>query len=114
MIGTFAFVLIFTMFKEAFEDLQRHRQDNELNNKLASVWDSDKQVFTQKAWSLIKSGEMVKILKDEEFPADIVLLKSDKESGIVFVDTMNLDGETNFKEKMSPKDLNLLDEMSLM
>lgn len=32
-------------------------------------------------------------MKDEEFPADIVLLKSDKESGIVFVDTMNLDGE---------------------
>jgi magnesium-transporting ATPase (P-type) len=33
------------------------------------------------------------VLKDEEFPADIVLLKSDKEGGIVFVDTMNLDGE---------------------
>lgn len=36
---------------------------------------------------------MVKVQKDEEFPADLVLLKSDKESGIVFVDTMNLDGE---------------------
>jgi magnesium-transporting ATPase (P-type) len=36
---------------------------------------------------------MVKVLKDEEFPADLVLFKSDKESGIVFVDTMNLDGE---------------------
>jgi magnesium-transporting ATPase (P-type) len=38
---------------------------------------------------------MVKILKEEEFPADIVLLKSDKDSGIVFVDTMNLDGEVS-------------------
>lgn len=34
-------------------------------------------------------------MKDEEFAADIVLLKSDKESGIVFVDTMNLDGEVS-------------------
>ena len=42
-------------------------------------------------------GELVKILKDEEFPADIILLKSEKESGIVFVDTMNLDGEVKQK-----------------
>jgi phospholipid-transporting ATPase len=25
MIGTFAFVLVFTMFKELYEDLSRHR-----------------------------------------------------------------------------------------
>jgi magnesium-transporting ATPase (P-type) len=49
--------------------------------------------FKKKKWQNIKAGELVKILKDEEFPSDIVLLKSDKESGIVFVDTMNLDGE---------------------
>jgi magnesium-transporting ATPase (P-type) len=36
---------------------------------------------------------MIKVCKDEEFPCDIVLMKSDKDSGIVFVDTMNLDGE---------------------
>lgn len=85
-----------------------------MNNKKAVVWDSDKQVFREKSWADIKSGEMIKVLKDEEFPADIVLLKSDKDSGIVFVDTMNLDGETNLKEKMSPKDLNRLDENILM
>mgnify|MGYP001570428893 CR=1 FL=1 len=40
-------------------------------------------------------------MKDEEFPADLILIKSDKSSGIVFVDTKNLDGETNLKEKMT-------------
>ena len=40
MIGTFAFVLVFTMFKEAFEDFQRHRQDRELNRKEALIYDS--------------------------------------------------------------------------
>ena len=39
------------------------------------------------------------MLKDEEFPSDIILLKSDKDSGIVFVDTMNLDGEVGFISK---------------
>lgn len=61
--------------------------------------------FVKKKWADIKSGELVKILKDEEFPADLVLLKSDKESGIAFVDTMNLDGETNLKEKVASKEM---------
>jgi P-type E1-E2 ATPase len=93
MIGTFAFVLIFTMLKEAFEDISRHRSDNEVNNKLALVYDDSTHKFKGKKWQDIQSGELIKVLKDEEFPCDIVLLKSDKQSGIVFVDTMNLDGE---------------------
>ncbi len=52
-------------------------------------------------WHEVKTGELVKVLKDEEFPADLVLLKSDKESGIVFVDTMNLDGEVRCKVLIS-------------
>ena len=93
MIGTFAFVLVFTMFKELWEDLQRHKSDRELNNKVSLVFDQQTFTFKEKKWAEIKSGELIKILKEEEFPCDIVLLKSDKESGIVFVDTMNLDGE---------------------
>ncbi len=93
MIGTFAFVLVFTMFKELWEDLQRHKSDRELNNKVSLVFDQQTFTFKEKKWADIKSGELIKIQKEEEFPCDIVLLKSDKESGIVFVDTMNLDGE---------------------
>lgn len=95
MIGTFAAVLVFTMLKEAWEDLARHRSDNELNNKLCSVYDHAQGKFIQKKWQDLKTGELIKTMKDEEFAAYIVLLKSDKESGIVFVDTMNLDGEVN-------------------
>ena len=42
---------------------------------------------------------MIKIDKDREFPADIVLLHAANSKDIVYVDTMNLDGETNLKEK---------------
>lgn len=66
--------------------------------------------FNKKRWQDIKSGELVKILKDEEFPADIVLLKSDKETGIAYVDTMNLDGEVSFtKNKLSKFIIMILD-----
>ena len=50
-------------------------------------------------WSDIKVGEIVKIDCDQEFPADILCFEAAKDKDIVYVDTMNLDGETNLKEK---------------
>lgn len=37
--------------------------------------------------------------KDKEFPADILLLHAPNGKELVFVDTINLDGETNLKER---------------
>lgn len=36
-------------------------------------------------------------MKDEEIPADLLIVKAPKD--IVFVSTMNLDGETNLKDR---------------
>lgn len=52
-------------------------------------------------WEEIKAGMIIRVEKDLEVPADIVVLYSSNISGLVFVDTMNLDGETNLKEKMA-------------
>jgi len=41
--------------------------------------------------------------KNEGIPADLLLFKSSLDSGMCFVDTMNLDGETNLKEKLCPQ-----------
>lgn len=38
------------------------------------------------------------MLKNEEVPADLLICHAQKD--IVFVSTMNLDGETNLKEKI--------------
>ncbi len=48
MVGTFGIVLIFTMFKEAYEDVSRHRSDNELNNKETLVFDNTLVKFMRK------------------------------------------------------------------
>jgi len=55
MIGTFAFVLVFTMFKELYEDLSRHLQDRELNNKISLVFEPSGK-FTGRPWSEIQAG----------------------------------------------------------
>ena len=100
MFLTFAAVLFFTMLKEAYEDLRRYRSDNELNNKATLLYDYGLDTERQVKWSDIKPGNIIKILKDEEIPADVLCIKAPKDT--VFVSTMNLDGETNLKERKLP------------
>lgn len=53
--------------------------------------------FKDCKWSEVKAGDILKIKKDEDFPADLLLLYAPRE--IIFVDTVNLDGESSLKEK---------------
>ena len=54
----------------------------------------------------------MKVLKEEKFPADLLLLDSSNEDGVVFVDTADLDGETTLKDKMQPKISNMMRTMN--
>lgn len=46
-------------------------------------------------------------------PCDLLIVKSSLSSGLLFVDTKDLDGETNLKEKMVNPDFHRLDEKNL-
>lgn len=54
-------------------------------------------------WKKLEVGDIVLLREDEQVPADIVALNSSGEDGIVFVETKNLDGETNLKPRRSVK-----------
>lgn len=49
---------------------------------------------------------IVKVRCDEFFPADLVLCRSSDEKGLCYVETKNLDGETNLKHKVVQKYMN--------
>ena len=102
MIGTFSFVLFLTMIKEAFEDYYRYKQDSEANAKNTSVYDYTAGNFVNTTWRDVRLGDIVLLRKDEMLPCDILLLWSDNPEGLAMVDTSNLDGETNLKEKLCP------------
>lgn len=50
-------------------------------------------------WSDIKVGDVLRLNRDEPVPADMVLLHSNGENGLAYIETMALDGETNLKSK---------------
>lgn len=83
--------------------------DSELALSPSSDPKSPSNPWTTTQWGDLKVGDVVRLLGDEQVPADIVLLYADE--GVAFVDTRALDGETNLKSKMVPaamKNLNLV------
>uniref|UniRef100_A0A6V7QQ72 Phospholipid-transporting ATPase n=1 Tax=Ananas comosus var. bracteatus TaxID=296719 RepID=A0A6V7QQ72_ANACO len=109
MIAPLAFVVGLSMAKEALEDWRRFMQDMKVNSRKVGVHKGDGQ-FGYKHWQKIRVGDVVKVEKDQFFPADLLLLSSSYEDGICYVETMNLDGETNLKVKRSLEITLQLDE----
>ncbi|CAE5957763.1 unnamed protein product [Arabidopsis arenosa] len=100
MIAPLVFVVGLSMLKEALEDWSRFMQDVKINARKVYVHKSDGE-FRRRKWKKISVGDIVKVEKDGFFPADLLLLSSSYEDGICYVETMNLDGETNLKVKRS-------------
>jgi len=100
MIAPLAFVVGLSMAKEALEDSRRFVQDVKVNRRKVNRHKGDGN-FGPRSWQNIMVGDVVKVQKDQFFPADLLLLSSSYEDGICYVETMNLDGETNLKVKRS-------------
>ncbi|KAK6928982.1 P-type ATPase, N-terminal, partial [Dillenia turbinata] len=97
-----AFVLSVTAIKDAYEDYRRHRADRIENNRLA--WVLVDNQFQQKKWKDIRVGEVIKIASNETLPCDMVLLSTGDSTGVAYVQTINLDGESNLKTRYAKQE----------
>lgn len=59
----------------------------------------DEYQWNRVYWRDVKVGDVVRLSRDEDVPADMILLYATGEDRIAYVDTMALDGETNLKSK---------------
>lgn len=59
-------------------------------------------------WEDLRVGDFVKILDDQSIPADILICATSEEDNMAFVETKNLDGETNLKSRRAVPSLTKL------
>ncbi|MEE6462134.1 hypothetical protein FKM82_001508 [Ascaphus truei] len=110
------FILSVAAIKEIIEDFKRHQADNSVNNKETQVLRNGAWEIVQ--WKKVDVGEVVKINGKEYIPADIILLSSSEPQAMCYIETSNLDGETNLKIRQGlpltadMKDINTLASLS--
>ncbi|XP_017063690.1 phospholipid-transporting ATPase IF isoform X2 [Drosophila eugracilis] len=101
------FVIAVTAAKQGYEDILRYRTDNVVNSSPVTVIRDGKEAII-KSQDVIP-GDLIVVERDCDVPCDLVLLRSTDPHGKCFITTANLDGESNLKTLMVPRDLPTVD-----
>eukprot|EP01116_Phalansterium_solitarium_P015183 TRINITY_DN3338_c0_g4_i1.p1 TRINITY_DN3338_c0_g4~~TRINITY_DN3338_c0_g4_i1.p1 ORF type:complete len:1533 (+),score=566.23 TRINITY_DN3338_c0_g4_i1:101-4699(+) len=107
------FVLVVTAAKEAIEDYKRYREDRRVNTQFFSVLNPTDGKQTPVHSKDLKVGDVLALRQDDSAPADCVLLWTALPDGLCYVDTAQLDGETNLKELRALPQTSSMDEAKL-
>lgn len=94
-------ILAVSAIKEIFEDVKRHKADRGVNRSKTLVLNRNTMKWDAKHWYEICVGDVVKVTNEHFFPSDLLLLASSEPNGMCYIETANLDGETNLKIRQS-------------
>ncbi|XP_017319684.1 probable phospholipid-transporting ATPase VD isoform X2 [Ictalurus punctatus] len=98
-------VMSITAIKDLWEDQRRRISDRQANNLPCKLYNSKQQCYVERRWADVCVGDVVHLCCNEIIPADLVLLHSSDTNGVCHIETANLDGETNLKQRQVVKDL---------
>lgn len=92
-------VLLVSAIKESVEDYKRRASDKSLNYSKTQVLKGS--AFHETKWVDVAVGDIVRVESEQPFPADLVMLATSEPEGLCYIETANLDGETNLKVKQA-------------
>ena len=99
------FVLFVSEVREFIEEYQKYKRDLQTNREVISrlvKTGEGKVELEETVWGSLSPGDLVVLHDRDKIPADIILVASGSDN-CSYVETSNLDGETNLKSKEAPK-----------
>ncbi|MDP2437112.1 MAG: hypothetical protein Q8P67_15295 [archaeon] len=95
------FIIVVAGIREGYEDFLRHVADRSVNHREYESIPSTGLPTPVRSENL-KVGHLILLHKDQETPADCVLLACSDPKGTAYIQTAQLDGETNLKVLSAP------------
>ncbi|XP_012585388.1 PREDICTED: phospholipid-transporting ATPase IK [Condylura cristata] len=100
LFAPFVCLLLIRATRDLVDDIGRHRNDRAINNRPCQILMGKR--FLWRKWKNICVGDLVCLHKDSIVPADLLLLASTEPSSLCYVETADIDGETNLKFRQAP------------
>ncbi|SBS91923.1 guanylyl cyclase, putative [Plasmodium ovale curtisi] len=93
------FFICISIVKNLYEDSRRSNIDNQINNRLCHIVDGSSSQLKAVRWMDLTVGSIIRLIENEQVPADILLLSCNNSEGLVYIETSLLNGETNLNKK---------------
>uniref|UniRef100_A0A8C7ZYX8 Phospholipid-transporting ATPase n=1 Tax=Oryzias sinensis TaxID=183150 RepID=A0A8C7ZYX8_9TELE len=95
-------IMFLTALKDGWEDFRRYQSDKKLNNMPCLIYSrylTRSLFYDVERWKDVRVGDFVKVVCNETVPADLLLLHTSDPNNVCHIETSNLDGETNLKQR---------------